>query len=152
MTATNHALTGAVIALVVKKPELAIPLAFLSHFAVDVIPHFEARELPPKFSKAFIFGDAIVAGNLAILLAVLLRNSLSIWIISACMFAAVSPDLMWGWRYYRIKDLDKVFSEPMSWLSRLHLKIQLSETLAGIIVEVAWLTGMVFLIIELGRG
>ena len=40
MTGFNHGMTGAVIALTVKKPELAIPLSFLSHFAQDAIPHF----------------------------------------------------------------------------------------------------------------
>lgn len=40
MIATNHALTGAAIAVVIKQPILAIPLAFVSHFICDAIPHF----------------------------------------------------------------------------------------------------------------
>ena len=38
MTATNHALTGAIIGLVIGEPVLAIALAFASHFICDALP------------------------------------------------------------------------------------------------------------------
>jgi hypothetical protein len=44
MTGFNHGMAGAVIALTVKQPVLAVPLAFLSHFATDMIPHFGLDE------------------------------------------------------------------------------------------------------------
>ena len=40
MTATNHALSGALIGLAVMQPILALPLAFVSHFMLDAVPHF----------------------------------------------------------------------------------------------------------------
>jgi hypothetical protein len=147
MTATNHALTGVVVALVINQPALAIPLAFLSHFAVDVIPHFEARDLPSEvLAKLFIISDVVIAGTVTILLTVFLHTNLSPSLIFTCMLAAISPDLIWAWRYFRIKNLDKVFVEPMSWLSRWHLKIQWSETLPGFLVEAGWLVLMSTLI------
>jgi hypothetical protein len=149
MTATNHVLTGTVVALAVRQPVLAIPLAFLSHFAIDVIPHFEARNLSSKIARLFIFSDVFIGGAIAILMTVLLQDYRSSWVIFICAFIALSPDLIWAWRYYRLKDLDKTFAGPMSWVSRLHLKIQLSETLQGFFVEIAWFALMIFLIIKL---
>lgn len=149
MTATNHAVTGAVIAIAVKKPELAIPLAFLSHFAIDVIPHFEARDLPEKFSRLFIFSDALIAAILTIFITFIFNVRVPAWLIFICSAVAVSPDFMWAYRFFRLKDMDKVFKEPMSWIARLHLDIQLSETVKGIIVEGFWLVVMFTLLFKL---
>ncbi|KKR05412.1 MAG: hypothetical protein UT33_C0011G0123 [Candidatus Peregrinibacteria bacterium GW2011_GWC2_39_14] len=43
MLGTVHMLTGAVIGKVVEKPELIIPIAFLSHFVLDAIPHYDFK-------------------------------------------------------------------------------------------------------------
>ena len=51
MTATNHALTGATIATLVRQPYLAIPLAFLSHFFCDALPHFDIKF---KFEESLV--------------------------------------------------------------------------------------------------
>jgi hypothetical protein len=149
MTATNHAITGAVIALAVKQPVLAIPLAFLSHYLVDVIPHFEARDLPKRWSQIFIGSDLAVffIGTLSVLF--FLHFKIASWIVAASMSAAALPDFAWIWRYLRIRDLDKTFDEPMSSLSRLHLKIQISESLRGIWIEAAWFIAALALIIKL---
>lgn len=42
MTATSHALIGASIASLISNPILAIPLAITSHFAADLVPHWDA--------------------------------------------------------------------------------------------------------------
>jgi hypothetical protein len=42
MTATAHALIGASIAAKVTNPFLAIPIAILSHFVADLVPHWDA--------------------------------------------------------------------------------------------------------------
>lgn len=42
MTATAHALIGASIASLISNPLLAIPLAITSHFAADLVPHWDA--------------------------------------------------------------------------------------------------------------
>jgi len=41
MLCTPHLLTGAAIVMAVPQPELSLPLAFLSHFVLDTIPHTE---------------------------------------------------------------------------------------------------------------
>lgn len=40
MTITNHLLTGSFIGLAITNQPLAIVLAFVSHFAMDALPHF----------------------------------------------------------------------------------------------------------------
>lgn len=42
MTATAHALIGASIATTITNPYTGIPLAILSHFMADLIPHWDA--------------------------------------------------------------------------------------------------------------
>lgn len=41
MLLTPHTVAAVAIATVVKQPELALPLAFLSHFVLDCIPHWD---------------------------------------------------------------------------------------------------------------
>src|SRR5437868_4335098 len=43
MTWLNHAATGALIAVVIKNPAVALPAAFLSHFVIDILPHWDFK-------------------------------------------------------------------------------------------------------------
>ncbi|HSX17839.1 MAG TPA: hypothetical protein VLE51_00580 [Candidatus Saccharimonadales bacterium] len=145
MTATNHALTGAVIALAIKQPVLAVPLAFLSHFVLDMVLHLEARDLPEKWVLRVIGADLLIGNLLAIMLPLILITDVSAWTIFLCMVIAMSPDYIWCWRYVLIKDKDRVFDEPMSWFSHIHKKVQ-KQSLRGAWVETVWLIGMVLLV------
>ena len=42
MTATAHALIGASLASKIANPVIGIPVAFLSHFIADLVPHWDA--------------------------------------------------------------------------------------------------------------
>lgn len=42
MTATAHALIGAAIAAKIPNPYISIPLAIISHIALDLVPHWDA--------------------------------------------------------------------------------------------------------------
>src|SRR3989304_5959545 len=118
MTATNHALTGALIALVVETPGLAIPLAFVSHFVIDVIPHFG---IPPgefvfkKYTKYLVM-DFVALIIVVISMALLFTDNF--WIILACMAAAVAPDAAW-WFYRR--ELESNNTKKLDFVSRFHL-------------------------------
>jgi len=149
MTATNHALTGAAIAILVKRPELAVPAAFLSHFAIDLVPHFNARKLPKRWILPFIGVDLTLGNLLAVLLPLLLVTSASAWSIFFCMVAAMSPDYVWCWRYFQVRDSDKTFAGSMSWFSIFHMRIQWSDSLEGGFVELVWLGFVIWLIVTL---
>lgn len=55
MLSTPHLLVGAAIVGTIKQPEIALPLAFLSHFALDMIPHWDGGgPRPPYKTKMFV--------------------------------------------------------------------------------------------------
>src|SRR6478672_11642994 len=99
MTGTNHGLTGAAIALLVREPLLAVPLSFASHFACDAIPHYggdpKASALfDNKFNTILITDFLVAVTIMGVLGALFPERRILIW---ACMIAAASPDLMWAY-------------------------------------------------------
>ena len=52
MLQTPHVVVGTAIAIKVGRPELAIPLAFLSHFVLDRVPHWN----PHTYTEAIKYG------------------------------------------------------------------------------------------------
>lgn len=145
MKATNHVLTGAAIALIVKKPELAIPLSLTSHFINDMFPHHHSRKVSAKIAKRMADVDTVLAVA-SILIVAVISTSVPDWLVVVCALAAIAPDLVWVWRYAHLRNMDKMFIEPMSTFSRWHLKIQWSETQKGAFVEIAWLASTIYLI------
>ena len=51
MTATAHALIGASLAVKLTNPLVGIPIAFLSHFAADLVPHWDPGTNHKKKTK-----------------------------------------------------------------------------------------------------
>ncbi len=145
MTTTNHALTGALIATVIKQPYLAIPLAFASHFVCDAIPYFGINM---KFGSRAMYTWLVVDGMAALLMAGILlisgvRNPV---LMAVCGFAAMSPDL--AWLMYGLKgDHTKVYKHDF--ISKLHIKIQWYQKVPGILIEFVWAALMLCLIIRL---
>src|SRR3990167_3503334 len=100
MIALNHGTTGAVIAVTIKEPVLAIPLSFLSHFVQDLIPHWnygveraaeqEGRFFTKRFNIYLII-DALLSIILLFTLSFLVFPEYK-WLIWACMAAAACPD------------------------------------------------------------
>ena len=132
MTASNHALVGSAIALTVKQPLLALPLAFASHFVLDALPHFGYPGLGEAFKhKLFI----IVESFDAIVLILIFLTMVQIGympLLGALM--AISPDFEWVYRYffYERKGLKPPLTSP---LAKFHSKIQRYERPWGIAVE-----------------
>ena len=148
MTGFNHGVTGAVIALSVKHPALAVPLAFLSHFACDLIPHF-AFPKKDHFTRKFnivIASDFLFAVLLMVILAVLFPAHK--WLIWACMVAAASPDLMWAYHRLYVEHLKKRPAK-LGLVGRFHSKIQWSQTLTGALGEGVWFLIMGAIILKL---
>jgi hypothetical protein len=137
MTGTNHGMTGAVIALTVKEPLIAVPASFASHFVCDAIPHFgvSEKELFQTKFNIILVTDFLVAVTIMVALGFWFPGQR--WLIWACMIAAASPDLMWA--YYRLYvehiKKRKFHLDP---LARFHHVIQWSSTTPGALVEIAW--------------
>jgi len=141
MTAPNHALTGALIGLTIANPAVAIPIAFLSHFALDAVPHYDrpaVEESKRLRSRQFLLEFLLLGGGLCLLIVVLLVTARPAhWITAViCAFAAAAPDLMWLPKFIAAKRGHKMPQE--NWLWHFHGKIQWSTSPAGVWVELVW--------------
>lgn len=139
MTATNHAITGSIIGLLIGNPLLALPLAFLSHFICDALPHFGSSLPFNIYVKTRRFRNSlIVDGAMCIILvSVLAISQPQHWIIAGiCAFLATSPDLFWI-NEFRLMRAGKAWYPNV--YSRFAARIQWFEKPIGGVVEVAWL-------------
>ena len=104
MIMMNHLLTGAVIALTVKQPELMIPLAYASHFVLDSVPHYGEGKNGDEYSKnslswTMITIDALVSGTFLFWLV----NTHHYMLLLGALLAYM-PDATWIYRFmhYRV--------------------------------------------------
>lgn len=145
MTATNHGLFGAAIAISLQRyPAVAIAVAPFSHFLLDALPHFGLAKADVR-SKQFIrilFADCTLAVASTLYIAYLFPHIW--WLVILCAFLAASPDLMWIYYEYINPKLKKVHLIP-----RFHSWIQWSQTPRGIFIETAWFLAMGGLILAM---
>jgi len=120
MTATAHALIGASIAAKFTNPLLGIPLAILSHFVADMIPHWDAGTNHKKKTKLRLATEATFDVLLGFALVILLfRNTVSLDYLFVMVIAAQLPD----W----LKTPSDIFGfhvPPFSWVDWLSHKTQ----------------------------
>jgi len=149
MMAINHALTGAVIGLTVTKPVIAIPLALVSHFVCDALPHFGVQASGSTWLSSKRFARLLVVDMLlcVALVAVLFATGPAHWLVaSICAFVATSPDAFWLPMYIRTLKGQKQVVRP-NWFMRFAAWIQWYERPLGALVEATWFSaGIVFLL------
>lgn len=95
MTATNHVLTGALIAASLPEPIIAVPLAFTSHFLLDALPHYGRSKIALTDKRFFMIlsTDIWVASTILILL--FTAKPLHWQLMIVCAIVSASPDLLW---------------------------------------------------------
>ncbi len=142
MTATNHVITGALIASIFPNP-IILPVALLSHFVLDALPHFGLKTHISRTFVIILLGD-MTAASLFLLGLLLLQPANWLLLILAAISAA-SPDLMWFRPF--VRDLKNEPKKPLGLISRFHSVIQWSQTPYGAIIEVLWAAGMLWLLI-----
>ena len=131
MTGLNHALTGTAIALAVQQPLLAAPLAFLSHFLLDITPHFGGTpvyEYGHKYFPYIMAADGIIAASAVFFLCWLVPSMATL--ILLCVLCAILPDVLLLTYYTQ--------GRPNTWFHRIHLGMQWFERPPGLIVEAAY--------------
>jgi hypothetical protein len=131
MTGLNHALTGTAIALAVQQPLLAAPLAFFSHFLLDITPHFGGTPIYEYGHKYFPY--IMLADGVATIGAVAFICTLApamATLILLCVLCAMLPDALLFTYYTQGK--------PNTWFHRIHLNMQWFERPPGLIVEAAY--------------
>lgn len=145
MTATNHALTGAAIGIFISNPAAALVTAFISHFLLDALPHYgssDEKYLKSKRFALYLVLEAFLCFLIVLMLFILRPHH---WLIAAiCAFLAASPDLYWI-RKYRAARANRNYRENM--FGRFAGRIQWFQKPIGAYVEVAWLIGIIILLL-----
>ncbi len=105
MLETPHVIVGATIATKVVHPALAIPLSFLSHFALERVPHWNPHlnSEKKKFGKVTMRSTQIVAADTILALTLgsyiawraLPNTTLALTILASSFFASL-PDIIEG--------------------------------------------------------
>lgn len=143
MTATNHALTGAILGAFLPLP-VAIPTAFASHFVLDALPHYgiphELKNLSLKY-KRIVLSDTVIASSLAVIAAWFQK-----WNMEIAAWAAYSPDITWVVYYFR-HDKDLHF-KPTNRFMLFHRSIQICERPWGIVVELLLACAMMPIVVQ----
>ena len=120
MTATAHALIGASIAVKVVNPILGIPLAIISHFIADLIPHWDAGTNHRQKSLMRLRVEATLDVLLGFALVYLIfRNLVDPRYLFVMVIAAQLPDWLEAPSF-----MFNINVPPFSWLDWLGHKIQ----------------------------
>lgn len=130
MTGLNHVLTGTAIALIARDPVLVVPIALVSHFILDMIPHFDHAQYRygSKYFTHIMTTDALLSFGV-VLAAILVAPELTLSIALGALFA-ILPDFFWLYYYKN--------GRPQWWFFKFHTKIQWFERPHGAIVELSY--------------
>lgn len=125
MTATGHALIGALIAAKFHNPYLAIPLSFASHFAADMVPHWDAGTHHREKSHKQLFKESAVDVVVGVVTSFVLYNYIlgesNYVLLYACVFASQLPD--WMTAPYFIFNQRSKFFEWSKWSYKVQHKL-----------------------------
>jgi hypothetical protein len=139
--ALNHTVFGTLVAVTVKVPEIAIPVALASHFIMDAIPHYGNDPKAPRGSRSYnirIVVDALA--SILILLFFLGLHPVNKGLVIVCSLVAVMPDFLWPLALY-IKQ-----KGPLWGFFKFHKLIQ-KESRSGIFIELGWFITTTMLVI-----
>lgn len=146
MTASNHVVTGALIATAVSQPAAAIPLALASHFVLDALPHYGDPNKSSWLNRNFKYilaTDLFFAG--LFLLAIVIAQPSSWFLLALCGVVAVSPDILW--LPYFLADLRHEQKEHSN-LAKFLKWIQWGERPWGIYLEGIVLVGLLAVFLQ----
>ncbi len=128
----NHVVFGSLIAVTIKEPTLAVPLALVSHFALDTIPHYGEHGPTARGTKGYHIRIMIdLVACLAFVFFALALGPPNPALLAVCAFLAVAPDFLWPLAVNAKHD-------GLLWaFFKFHKRIQ-TESKNGIWVEIPW--------------
>jgi hypothetical protein len=142
VTATNHVLTGSVIAAAIQQPLIALPLALLSHVICDALPHFGKHPKLKQTSHNFVIYLATDCGIAAFILLAILMLKPAYWpLLIACGILAALPDVLWLPQYIRVINGKK---RRLNRLTSFLSVIQNESPVFGMLFEVGWASVMLW--------
>jgi hypothetical protein len=135
MLSTPHLLVGAAIVKVVPEPTISLPLAFLSHFVFDTIPHWDGSPKAPfnKKTTAGVVLDYALGSSLVYLATVGFDNQYLIWLGA---FLATLPDFILGTYRHYVGFFEKYTLIAIP--NRFHMSIQRNVSFwPGLVITIA---------------
>ncbi len=142
MTATAHALIGASLAAKVVNPLLGIPLAIISHFILDLVPHWDAGTNHRKKTKTRLkieaTADVLLGFGLSYLFFAWTVNPIYLFVM---IIAAQLPD--WIEAPYWIMGVNL---PPFTWMYQISHRVQSRMQLPWGLVTQIIVVGLALLI------
>lgn len=137
-------LTGTAIAVALREPLLVAPLALMSHFILDAIPHFDhpLYQYGSRYFTLIMAADGVVSVGTVTLVMLALPHLAGVIALGALF--AIMPDFLWLYYY--------THGRPQWWFFRFHTKIQWYERPPGILVEASYLFFISTALLAAGRG
>lgn len=142
MLATNHGTTGMILGALLPLP-VAIPIAFVSHFVMDTLPHYgipNKNRNASKMYKRIVYVDTSIALSFAVLSAVTGH-----WSMFLVGWVAYSPDAYWVYMYAKSKTFNL---KPKNRFAKFHQRIQ-HEKPWGLFIELPLASMLVFTVFQM---
>lgn len=137
MSGANHFVAGALIAIIVPQPVAAISLAVVSHFVMDMLPHYgdpNARSWLRRHFNYMLTVDAALV--VLISLGIIVAHPINWLLLIICGAIATLPDLVWLKYYLADLRMEPIEQGPFAQFSKW---IQWGERPWGIYIELVWL-------------
>ena len=134
MTSSNHILAGSLVATYFSSPWTVLPLAFMSHFALDALPHFGNTNVKLNAKQKYRKYLAVEILGLFGILLLLSTGKYGLNLLTLAGFFAVLPDLEHPIRYlvFARRGIDP----PETLTYKFHKRIQWAERERFIVVEI----------------
>lgn len=138
MTITNHVLAGSIIGVAIGQPVIALLVAFMSHFAMDALPHFgyPGNKGYSEVLKHRLSYQAGIATVITTLLVVILLIAKMKWLALSAGIVAALPDALGIYNYRKYEKHDTKATGVIKLLHvKFHRAIQWCERPWGIYIE-----------------
>ncbi len=147
MLETPHIFVGAAIASKVPNPIAAISISFLSHFVLELVPHWnphintemKAHGHITKQSMAIIIADAVLALVSGFIISLNPPGNTNPYVILACCFASILPDLVEA-PYFIFHYKHKILATWLKWQKALQND---ASPLPGLLTQLATIMAVV---------
>lgn len=145
MTATNHTLAAANLVAAIPR-WWVVPVAFISHFLLDALPHHgELNDEKNKRFYAIYSLDFFIVLTLIIFLFFAMQNVAIL--LGITIFAATAPDIVWVYRHIREQVNYNTQNIKMNRLTKFHISIQKHEYPWGIYLELVYFAALISLLL-----
>jgi hypothetical protein len=146
--AINHALTGAILGLALANP-VALPLAVVSHYVMDGLPHHDWHN--PDFKslsyRIVLLVDVLLC--VALTVVITLKHPADWWVVVLSAFLAASPDFMWLGDFFSTRGWQPQSVKRRHAAVRLHAWVQWFHKPLGLVVEAAWALAAIIVLVIL---